>query len=140
MRRIASLISLGFLLAACQLDLPSGSSGTGAGATSTGATSTTGSGGTGGSAPAHPCDQKTNCDTCKSCSLNVQCASLATSCSQNSACVGIDQCFAICGADADCKSQCYLQGPDGEANYRALLACIYCEACPSDCAGYVVCK
>lgn len=135
MRRIVSLLALGLALAACQLDLPSGSSGA-----STGATSTSGSGGAGGSAAAHPCDEKNNCDTCKSCSLNVQCAALYTACGQSSACIGIDQCFLGCGPDAGCQDQCYLLGPDGEATYRALRACIFCDACPSDCAGYAVCN
>ncbi len=131
MRSLPSLLALGLTLAACQLDLPSGSSGT-----DSTAAATTGAGG----AAAHPCDNKKDCDTCKSCSLEVQCASLATACSQNSSCAGIDQCFAGCGADAECKDQCYLLGPDGADLYRSFRACVFCDACPSDCAGYAVCQ
>lgn len=132
MRRFAALLALGIVLAACQLNLPSGSTGTGSDAT--------GSGGAGGSAVTHPCDEKNDCSVCQTCSLNVQCAALATACQQNSACVGIDGCFATCGADAECKDQCYLGGPEGEATYRALRSCIFCDACPSDCAGYATCS
>ncbi len=135
MRRIPALLALGLALAACQLNLPSGSTGTG-----TGDTSTSGAGGAGGSPASHPCDEKKDCGACQTCSLNVQCATLYSACSQNSQCVGIDQCFLGCGNDAECKEQCYLIGPDGEATYRALRACIFCDACPSDCAGYMVCK
>jgi hypothetical protein len=135
MRRIPALLASGLLLAACQLQLPSGSTGA-----TTSATGSSGAGGAGGSASATPCDGKNNCDTCKSCSLNVQCAMEAAACQQSSACVGIDQCFAGCGSDAACQQQCYLLGPDGEAAYRALRACILCDACPSDCAGFTVCK
>ncbi len=133
MRRIASLLGLGLglTLAACQLDLPSGSSGAG-----TDATGTTGTGG----AAAHPCDNKNSCDTCKSCSLEVQCAKLATACTNDSSCYAIDTCFFNCGSDAQCKEQCYLLGPNGEALYRAFRACVFCDACPSDCAGFMVCQ
>lgn len=131
MRSITPLLAFGLTLAACQLDLPSGSSGT----TST-AAATTGAGG----ANAHPCDKKGDCEACKSCSLEVQCASLAAACNSNSSCVGIDQCFFNCGSDAECKDQCYLQGPEGEALYRSFRACVFCDACPSDCAGYMVCQ
>lgn len=131
MRRITSFLALGLTLAACQLDLPSGSSGAGGGAAGT-----TGAGG----AAAHPCDKKNNCDTCKACSLEVQCAQLATACSNDSSCFAIDQCFFNCGSDAACKDQCYLTAPDGETLYRAFRSCVFCDACPSDCAGYMVCQ
>lgn len=133
MRRTA-LIALGFALAACQLNLPTSSSGT----TDAAGAGTTGAGGSGGAA-AHPCDGKKDCEVCKSCAVHVQCSELATACSQASGCVGIDQCFLNCGSDAECKDQCFLQNPDGEAMYRALQACVYCQACPSDCAGYTTC-
>ena len=133
MRSITPLLALGLTLAACQLDLPSGSSGTDS--TST-AAATTGAGGSN----AHPCDKKGNCEACKSCALEVQCASLATACNNNSSCVGIDQCFFNCGGDAECKDQCYLLGPEGADLYRSFRACIFCDACPSDCAGYAVCQ
>ena len=118
MRRIASLLALGLTLAACQLDLPSGSSGA-----STDATGTTGAGGAGGAA-AHPCDNKNNCETCKSCSVEVQCAQLATACNNDSSCTAIDMCFFNCGSDAECKQQCYLLAPNGEALYRAFRGCV----------------
>lgn len=137
MRRNPALLALATALAACQLQLPSGAS---AGGDSTSSTSTSGTSGAGGSAATHPCDGKKDCDACHTCALQVQCATLATACSQSSGCVGIDQCFTICGSDAECKGQCYLQNPDGEATYRALLACIFCDACPSDCAGFTTCN
>ena len=39
--------------------------------------------------------------TAPTCSSNVICAQLYSACSQNSACIGIDQCFDGCGTDAD---------------------------------------
>ena len=135
MRRFPALLASALALAACQLDLPSGSTGT-----STGATGTSGTGGAGGSVDTTPCDDKKNCDVCKSCSLNVQCAPEASACQQSSSCVGIDQCFAGCSSDAACQEQCYLLGPDGELTYRALRACIFCDACPADCAGFTTCN
>lgn len=137
MRRIPAFFALAIALAACQLQLPSGASAAGGDSTSTASTGTSGAG---GSVAEHPCDAKKNCDACHTCALEVQCATLATECSQSSGCVGIDQCFTICGSDAECKGQCYLQNPDGEALYRALLSCIFCDACPSDCAGYTICN
>ncbi|MEP7122382.1 MAG: hypothetical protein ABJE95_15780 [Byssovorax sp.] len=136
MRRIPALLGFGLALAACQLNLPSGASAGGDTTTGTGA----GTSGAGGSGAEHPCDGKKDCNACHACALNVQCATLATACAQSSGCNGIDQCFTICGSDADCKGQCYLQNPDGEATYRALLSCIFCDACPSDCAGYTTCS
>jgi hypothetical protein len=137
MRRIPALLALGLTLAACQLNLPSGSTGT----TSTGAdTSSTSTTGAGGSTVTHPCDDKNDCGACQGCSVNVQCAKLYAACAQSSSCQGIDQCFAGCGNDAACQEQCYLLGPDGETTYRALRSCIFCDACPSDCAGYMICK
>ena len=133
MRRLPALLASALLLAACQLNLPTGSTGTGG-------ASTTGTGGAGGSADPTPCDGKNSCGDCKSCSLNVQCALEAAACNQSSACQGIDQCFAGCGSDAACQEQCYLLGPDGEATYRALIGCVLCDACPSDCAGFTVCN
>lgn len=138
MRRFIALLASGVVLAACQLDLPSGA--TAAGGDTTGSTSTSGSTGAGGSVNATPCDKKNDCSACQSCSLNVQCALQAQACQQNSSCLGIDQCFLGCGSDSGCQSQCYALGPDGEATYRALRACIFCDACPSDCAGFTVCK
>lgn len=139
MRRIASHLALGLALTACQLDLPSG--GTGTSTESTGATGSMGSGSSSASGTAtHPCDNKSSCDECRSCAVNVQCATQATACSQSSGCVGIDQCVTICGSDVDCKSQCVLQSPDGETTYRALIACVFCTSCPTDCAGYVKCN
>lgn len=136
MPKIVSLLALGLALTACQLDLPSGSSGTSTDSTS--AAGSTGAGGSSGSG-SHPCDTKNTCEACQSCALNVQCAAQATACSKNSGCVGIDQCMDFCGSDAECKGQCFLQNPEGELTYRALLACVYCDACPTDCAGYVTC-
>ena len=127
MRRFSALLASALVLAACQIGLPSGSTGA------------TGTSGAGGSADPTPCDDKKNCEVCKSCSLNVQCAQEAAICKASSSCQGIDQCFTGCSSDAECQNQCYLLGPDGEAAYRALRKCIFCDACPSDCAGFSTC-
>lgn len=136
MRRFSALLASGVLLVACQLDLPSGA--TAAGGDTTGSTSAAGSTGTG--VGATPCDGKKDCGACQSCALNVQCANQAAACKQSSSCQGIDQCFAGCGSDAECQSQCYALAPDGESTYRALRTCVFCDQCTSDCAGVMVCN
>lgn len=85
------------------------------------------------------CDGKEDCADCLACANAGPCAQLITSCLNSSPCAGIDQCVAICGADAACQDQCLINNPSGRATYEAAQDCRYCQACPSDCAGYRVC-
>ena len=76
---------------------------------------------------------------CQACAAQVQCASFATACQQNSACIGLDQCIKLCGADTACEQECYTNNADGITAYYALTSCLVCQECPSDCAGYKKC-
>ena len=78
--------------------------------------------GAGGAGGAPACDGKNDCGAC-------------------SACVAIDQCVSqLCGTDLMCKQQCVDQNPNGIAAYDAATRCLYCNQCPSDCAGYRKCE
>lgn len=92
--------------------------------------------GTGG---ASACDGKASCDECLSCANAAPCAQLVSSCLNDAACAGVDQCMVICGADTSCQQQCLVNNPSGAAAYNAAQDCRYCDQCPGDCAGYRDC-
>lgn len=125
----AALVSLS---SACILGPTTSSSGTGGSSSSTSTTT-----GTGGS---KPCDAKGDCASCIQCAAQVQCAAQIQACNNNSECQGLDQCIAVCGSDLACRQQCYDGNPGGVSTYAAASSCLYCQQCPSDCAGYVVCQ
>jgi hypothetical protein len=139
-RSVPALLTLLLAAAACFPQTPTGSTATAAAASTTGASASTTGSGSGGADAGTPCDGKKVCAECTACASNQLCADVLTTCNQNPACVGIDQCVQICGVDSDCKQQCYIGNPDGTTDYQAVLTCLYCTQCPSDCAGYVKCN
>ena len=96
---------------------------------------TSGSGG-GGSA----CDDKSDCDQCVSCAKAQLCAAELQACQDDAACLGLDECIAICGGNVSCEQDCYDTNAVGAPLYDALKNCFYCEACPSDCGGRTTCS
>jgi len=82
-----------------------------------------------------PCDEKGDCAACVSCATSSLCAAQLDACQKSSACVGLDQCLPLCGADVDCKQQCVANNSDGAALFEAADRCLRCEQCPKDCAG-----
>jgi len=99
-----------------------------------------GSGSADGGGGAAVCDGKDSCNECTLCANQNPCASAMNACQQNSACTGLDQCIAICGSDVSCKNDCYNNNPGGLPLYNAWASCLYCDECPSDCAGYMTCN
>ena len=98
-------------------------------------------GGTGGGGGAPACDGKNDCTACSACASQMLCAVELNACHNDSACVAIDECVSqLCGTDLMCKQQCVDQNPGGLAAYDAATRCLYCDQCPSDCAGYRKCE
>ncbi len=97
------------------------------------------SGGTGGTdtdgGDTGACKSTTTCADCTTCALNGPCASLYSACAVDANCAAVDQCFALCGADAACKQQCIAANPAGASAYSALLQCVNCDQCAKQCAG-----
>ena len=85
------------------------------------------------------CDHKSNCQSCLSCALANPCAALYNTCLQDANCQAVDQCIGICGGDLQCQQQCFDGNPSGVAPYNAVRNCLYCDECPSDCAGQYSC-
>jgi hypothetical protein len=96
-----------------------------------------GSGGAGGVAT---CDGKGNCDQCLACTRQAGCLSVISACNDQSACVAIDQCIALCGANTSCRQECFANNPAGLNLYSAMRTCMFCDECPSDCAGFETCE
>jgi len=86
------------------------------------------------------CDHKGDCNSCVACANQNPCAAAANRCQQNAACVAVDQCKALCGADTACANDCALNNPAGVADYNGWSSCLFCQQCPSDCAGYQSCS
>jgi hypothetical protein len=86
------------------------------------------------------CDGKKDCPACSKCASQQLCATRIAACQQNSACQGLDQCINLCVNDVSCKQQCYSSNSQGVSTYEALMTCLMCEQCPSDCAGYRKCS
>lgn len=92
-----------------------------------------------GDAAVSACDKKGDCNKCQTCAAQLACAKLVTACDQSPECVGMDQCVKLCGSDTACRQQCSTSNPGGVQLYVALVNCLSCEQCPSDCAGYYAC-
>jgi len=86
------------------------------------------------------CDNKDDCQSCLSCAAGEPCSELISACVNDANCQSVDQCVTICGADLDCREQCYLGNPAGVAPYKAANDCLYCDECPSDCSGAYSCN
>lgn len=50
-------------------------------------------------------------------------------------CQQYTQCLENCGGP-NCEEQCAQQFPESAQLYQALLECVFCGACPNDCAEY----
>jgi hypothetical protein len=85
------------------------------------------------------CDQKNDCQACRTCAAAEPCSVLISTCLNDASCQAIDQCVTICGGDLVCQQQCFDGNPAGVAPYNAANDCIYCDECASDCAGSHAC-
>lgn len=131
-RKIVSTLSL-LLLASCVQQPGQGVGGGGGGGEG-------GGGGAGGDDDAHPCDKAGDCNECGQCAAGSEtCAALLNACQQNPSCISIDECVTICGADLECRDQCFLFNPEGVQSWDAASRCLYCDVCASDCAGVRPC-
>ncbi|MEO7330918.1 MAG: hypothetical protein ABI193_20250 [Minicystis sp.] len=94
---------------------------------STSAAATTGSGG--GS-----CDGSGDCNTCGNCAINAQCFPQMNGCISDAECSGLIDCLSTCQDDV-CANACADARPAGMQLYIALITCVLCDACFSDCQG-----
>jgi hypothetical protein len=94
---------------------------------STTTTTTTGSGG--GS-----CDGSGDCNTCGNCAINAQCFAEMSGCINDADCSGLIDCLGSCQDDV-CANACVDARPAGMQLYMALITCVLCDACLSDCQG-----
>ena len=85
------------------------------------------------------CDDKGNCSECASCAEAQICASELSSCGNDASCEGLAECINYCGVDQSCQQECYLGNPNGVSLYNAMMNCVYCDTCASDCSGYRTC-
>lgn len=85
------------------------------------------------------CDTQPTCESCAQCAGQSVCAQAISACTNDASCVGLDQCFSLCGADIECKQQCEIGNPVGIQAYDAMTRCLYCDHCSSTCAGYRPC-
>lgn len=105
--------------------------GTTTGTTTTTSTSTsTSSTSSGGGA----CDNSGDCNTCGNCSINGQCFGPMNGCINDADCSGLIDCLNTCQDDA-CANACADARPAGMQLYMALITCVLCDACLSDCQG-----
>lgn len=122
-------------LPACFLSKKSTTDGTGGagGDAATTASSTSTSSGKG-------CDAQSSCDACTMCAAKDACADELAACQGNSSCVGLDECLGLCGSTPDCRAQCESSNLPGVSDYNRAITCLYCQACPTACAGSANCK
>jgi hypothetical protein len=98
-----------------------------------------GTGGGGGSTSGSSCDEQDNCVACSSCATEAICRTQLATCQDNSFCLGLDQCIGLCGGMVQCEDDCFAMNSPGANDYVALRECLFCDACPSDCAGQTTC-
>jgi hypothetical protein len=96
--------------------------------------------------------QEGDCAACYYSACAAQhCSALATACAQQQACFDITTCWHAClGTPAcndwhsatctACVDGCKLAAPDGEPTWTAMMTCVICEACYSDCDGEWYCS
>lgn len=85
------------------------------------------------------CDTGQGCEACAQCARQSACVQVLSACTNDASCVGLDQCFTLCGTDLECKQQCEISNPVGVQPYDAMTRCLYCEQCPKACVGYRPC-
>jgi hypothetical protein len=82
------------------------------------------------------CDGTGNCESCSACAQTNggPCVAAVEACFSDVECSAFNDCIIPCG-DQACVDACSATYPNGAALYAAAVACIYCDACPSDCDG-----
>jgi hypothetical protein len=91
--------------------------------------------GGGGGASNSGCDDNADCDQCIECAGKDTCRDELATCQDNSFCLGLDQCIVLCEGMVQCEDDCFAGNSEGIDDYVALAECIYCDNCPSACAG-----
>jgi hypothetical protein len=94
----------------------------------------------GGEGGGSACDGKGECTQCTQCAGQEFCKTALANCQQSSACVGLDECLTLCGSGVQCQNDCYSANSQGRALHDTLRECLFCEACPNDCAGFTTCE
>ena len=96
--------------------------------------------GEGGQGGAGPCDEGTLCQTCMSSDCaEQQCGAEFDACSANPDCPHLNLCYTGCD-DSACLTACNQEYPDAVSEAAAMYVCLCSDACPNDCAEFVVCQ
>jgi hypothetical protein len=86
------------------------------------------------------CDKQGQCGAlnnfgCAACAQSGFCSAQFSTCLNILGCSNIVNCVSNCLAtDIQCQVDCETVNPDGVASFHVLTQCVYCEACPNDCA------
>ena len=94
-------------------------------------------GGPGG--PPGSCDNTGECGDasaggCIECAVSGECGGQRRACQDSNECINYVLCIGEC-TDDPCEDNCAAQAPEGAALYGALVECVVCDACASDCAA-----
>jgi hypothetical protein len=94
-------------------------------------------GGPGG--PPGSCDNTGECGDstsggCVECAVFGECGGQRLACQNDDECIDYVFCIVEC-IDDPCEDDCAAQEPEGAALYGALVECVACDACASDCAA-----
>lgn len=80
------------------------------------------------------CDNSGSCQNCQNCAFNQLCGAEANACFSDMACNSLGQCLNGC-SDQTCANNCASMYSAGVAKYNAMVDCILCQGCYSDCNG-----
>lgn len=79
--------------------------------------------------PDHCDNTEFTCDSCVECAIKDTCSEAWVRCNQNQACVELSNCH-----DNGNVFDCAKMFPSGADDYVALMQCVFCKACPTNCS------
>ena len=77
--------------------------------------------------------QSSLCNDCVNCAVTSTCAAEFDTWNNNSDAQAFNNCLNQCGGGPGCFNQCKNQHPAGAQVYQALISCLLCSGCPSNC-------
>jgi hypothetical protein len=95
-----------------------------------------------GQGPTPTCTDSGICGTffsgdCVACAASNFCSAEMGLCQSSSPCANIFNCIGKCfDGDLECEALCEKPNPDGLADFRALVQCVYCNECFNECPSH----
>ena len=88
------------------------------------------------------CDgSASSCESCQDCALAGVCREAANACQGDDDCMDFNDCIGRCDPDdSACFDACGTNHARGMTLYLAFTYCIFCNACPTQCADYASCQ